>query len=228
MPEKVTYPHFPTSNWWEIRSQFIKSLPSTVTVSYLKTLLKLSSEKSAQNLIPPLKQLGLIDEECKPTARANEWRSDSKYKETCQKMAEEIYPRELLDLFPGPDFDRDSISDWFMNSSSLGKPTAKYCTGIYILLKQGDLISDEERGGKKPKKTNANRDRNSAIEKDDVSDNKKNDTLDVKRTKPPQKVNNDNNFSSSIHIDLQIHISPEASSEQIENIFSNISKYLKK
>lgn len=35
-----------------------------------------------------------------------------------------------------------------------------------------------------------------------------------------------NNIVPSVHIDLQIHISPEASAEQIDTIFASIAKHL--
>lgn len=77
MAEGTTYPKIPESNWWAIRTQFRKSLPPIVSGSYLKSLLSLTSDRAATNLLPPLKQIGLIDDEGRPTDRANEWRDDA-------------------------------------------------------------------------------------------------------------------------------------------------------
>lgn len=108
--ENSAYPKIPESNWWAIRAQFRKSLPASVTGSYLKSLLSLTSDKAASNLLSPLRQMKLIDEDGKPTDRANEWRDDANYASVCHEIVNEIYPRELIDLYPGPDFDREKIS----------------------------------------------------------------------------------------------------------------------
>ena len=77
MADKQTYPMISEKNWWDLRNQFKKTIPSNVNPSYVKSLLGFNSDDSARNnIILPLKQLGIIDEEGKPTALANEWRSD--------------------------------------------------------------------------------------------------------------------------------------------------------
>lgn len=153
MAEKQSYPRIPTSNWWTLRSQFQKTLPSNVTTSYLKSLLSLTNEKGASNLLSPLKQLGLIDDDNKPTPRANDWRSDVKYEDTCKQMIKEIYPQELLDLFPGPEIDKKAVTDWFMHTASLGKGAADFTAATFILLNQ-PLSTIAEEKVKKAKTTN--------------------------------------------------------------------------
>lgn len=141
MAEGVLYPKMPESNWWTIRNQFKRTMPATVTISYLKTLLNLTSEKSANNLLSPLKQMGIIDD-CKPTTRANDWRDDSKYKDTCNQIVQEIYPSELLDLNPGPNFDKESIKNWFMHTAKLGQGAAALVASVFIMLRSAELKTD--------------------------------------------------------------------------------------
>ena len=50
---KASYPMIPESNWWSMRNQFSKTLPSTVSVNYLKTLLALATDPDV-DLISPL------------------------------------------------------------------------------------------------------------------------------------------------------------------------------
>lgn len=46
---KAGFPMMPESNWWNIRNQFNKTLPSNVSVNYLKTLLGLTTDQAAKN-----------------------------------------------------------------------------------------------------------------------------------------------------------------------------------
>lgn len=133
MPEKTVFPRMPKKVWQTLRAQFIKSVPSSVTYTYLMSLL-LTSEKNARNLLPSLKQLKLIDDEGKPTDRARDWRSDAKYDEVRQAMIDENYPAELQELFPWPDFDKDALRDWFLHSAQLGESAADQAASTYVLL----------------------------------------------------------------------------------------------
>lgn len=93
---KVSYPMIPENNWWSMRNQFSKTLPSTVSVNYLKTLLALATDQAARNILSPLKSLGILDDDGHPTDLANLWRTDSTYGKACETMLNAIYPPELL------------------------------------------------------------------------------------------------------------------------------------
>ena len=81
MADSNSYPMISEKNWWTIREKFKASLPAIATPNYVKTLLTLSSDSSANsNVITPMRRIGLLDEENKPTALANDWRLDNKYK----------------------------------------------------------------------------------------------------------------------------------------------------
>jgi hypothetical protein len=45
---------------------------------------------------------------------------------------------------------------------------------------------------------------------------------------PSRPTQASNKVSPSVHIDVQIHISPEATADQIDQIFSSMSKHLYK
>lgn len=81
------FPMISEKNWWTLRGKFKASLPAAATPNYIKTLLTLSSDSSANsNVITPMKRLGLLDDDNKPTPLANDWRLDNKYKEACNIM----------------------------------------------------------------------------------------------------------------------------------------------
>ena len=92
MEERQGFPMMPEKSWWALRQQFKKTIPSTLSVSYLKSLLGLTSDQSARNLLSPLKQMKIIDDDGKPSPRANDWRNDNKYQTVCQEILQEIYP----------------------------------------------------------------------------------------------------------------------------------------
>lgn len=48
---KASYPMIPESNWWSMRNQFSKTLPSAVSVNYLKTLLALAKQLETFSLL---------------------------------------------------------------------------------------------------------------------------------------------------------------------------------
>jgi hypothetical protein len=225
MAEKQVYPRLPVSNWWTLRNQFKKTIPSAVTSSYLKSLLNLTSDRAAGNLLPPLKQFGLIDDDGKPTSRANDWRSDTKYKETCDKIISEIYPQELRDLYSGPDLDRQAIKEWFMHDASLGEGAARISAAIYILLNEGNPKEDNDT--EKKSKSNSPNVKNNNGKAVKLEQGKKSVSMETETTTTSIATNRDNqSISPTIHVDLQIHISPEASAEQIDIIFSSIAKHL--
>lgn len=217
-----SYPKIPESNWWKLRDQFKKTLPGAVTPAYVRSLLGLNSEKAAQNLIGPLRQLGLIDEDNKPTARANDWRNDGKYADVCREMLAEIYPQELRDLYGGADLDRHAVEDWFSHVAALGQGAAAKNAQMYVLLNEGvprSLEGPPKKGEVKPKSG-----KSVAGDKGDQASRKSSGTPQVQQkrdggsSKPA--------VAPTVHMDFQIHISPEAGAEQIEAIFAAMAKHL--
>ncbi len=219
MPEKAIFPMLAESNWWSIRSQFQKTLPSSVSVSYLKSLLNLKSDQSARNIISPLRQMGIIDDDGKPTSRANEWRNDEKYADVCKAIVGEVYPPDLADLFPEVPIDIGKARSWFMDTGRVGESAAAKITATYALLRTAKVNSDAASskpaaGAAETKKTTKKTAKNVQVK------NEK-DISEPPVVKPTVSASN-----PSVHIDLQIHISPEASVEQIDCIFASIAKHL--
>lgn len=131
-------------SWWQLRNQFKKTIPSVVNVSYLKSLLSLNSDQSARNILAPLRQMGIIDADGKPQPRATDWRSDAKYPDVCSAIIAEIYPQELLDLFPDTQVDNATAKSWFMDTCSLGDNAAGKITSTFSMLKSGQIKADAD------------------------------------------------------------------------------------
>lgn len=212
------YPMISEKNWWTIREKFKASLPASVSSNYIKTLLSLSSDDSANNnVINPMRRIGLIDDENKPTALANNWRLDDKYKEVCDVIINNIYPRELSDLFSDSDVDRASARSWFMGHG-VGEPTANKMVALFALLKSGEIKERKPTTSKKSTTKVKSSQNNNVSNSPDVKTNL-NDNVSEKESK---KHSNHPN----LHIDLQIHISPDSTPEQIETIFASMSRHL--
>ncbi len=227
MAEKQIYPMISEKSWWQLRNQFKKTIPSAVNVSYLKSLLSLNSDQSARNILAPLRQMGIIDADGKPQPRATDWRSDAKYADVCATIISEIYPQELLDIFPDTQIDTATAKSWFMDTCSLGDNAAGKITLTFSMLKSGQIKTDADVAKaptttQKPKKNKAPKN----IPTDSGA-------VPVSAPSTPTSAANTSRnagFTScatpSVHIDLQIHISPDASSEQIDSIFASMAKHL--
>lgn len=213
-----TYPMISEKNWWTIRDKFKSTVPSVVSPNYIKTLLTMSSDNSANsNVINPLKRLGLIDDENKPTSLANDWRLDNKYAEVCKTLVKNVYPTELLDLFPDTDIDRTTARNWFMGQG-VGQGAADKMVALFILLKSGEI---------KDKKSTVKKSTAQAKPKNaqDKSSNSK-PSVPVAKIDVPQENTTSSINRPNLHIDLQIHISPDSTPEQIDAIFASMAKHL--
>jgi hypothetical protein len=235
MADKTIFPMIPESNWWKLRDQFKKTMPPTVNNVYIKSLLSLATTNAASNIIRPLKQLKLIDEEGKPTQRAIEWRNDAKYADICQQIIDEIYPEGLRSLYSGKDIDKAACKEWFLNATTLGASAASSSAAMYILLNDKTPKSSAEFS--KPKKVTTKVTTPKSMvspiietkNKDVVDTETKDDKAEISQSIPNVTTPVSTTSSGkqlSLHIDLQIHISADASSEQIDQIFASMAKHI--
>lgn len=220
MADKQAYPMISEKNWWDLRNQFKKTIPTIVNASYVKSLLDFKSDDSARNnIILPLRQIGLIDDDGKPTPLATDWRSDEKYPAACKTILKAIYPQQLLELFPDESVDQSRVRAWFMDTASLGQSGAGKVTNTFILIKDAKVkqyvtASNKKEVVKKPaKKTPSVHTASTGF-------------ANVPGT---QAMKQDTQFalpSPTMHIDVQVHISPDASPDQIDKIFESMAKHL--
>ncbi len=215
----ISYPMISEKNWWTIREKFKSTIPSVVSPTYIKTLLTLSSDASANsNVITPMKRIGLIDEENKPTPLANDWRLDNKYGDACGIMVNSVYPTELLDLFPDSNIDRNSARTWFM-SQGVGQGAADKMVALFVMLKSGEIKEIKVTAPKKAKQATKAVDKPPRLNQ--TANENENKEHSISEAKDPRV-----SYRPNLHIDLQIHISPESSPEQIETIFASMARHL--
>lgn len=188
----------------KIKSLMIKirevAVPQKVTGQWLKTVGFKSSNDAS--LIGILKFIGLIDSSGSPTARWTEYRG-SKHKQILGKAIQDGY-KDLFAVYTDANQRSQAELDHvFSTNSSGGKQVvAKTLATFRALVEQGEFAKTDEQGELgTPSSTN---------------------TLAA----PKSTDSRIDNSSPSLHIDIQIHISPEASAEQIDQIFSSMAKHL--
>lgn len=224
MAEQSSYPMLSEKSWWTLRDKFKASIPANLSTTFVKSLLSLSSDASANNnIILPMKRLGLIDDDNKPTALANDWRIDDKYQATCDAIVKAVYPQELLDLFPERVVDRSVANNWFMGHG-VGAKTAANMISLFALLKSGEVKVKQDRSlgtAKKPQQRVVRQKTDSNTSKTQEADSL------VANSSAPETMSYENiSTRPNLHIDLQIHISPQSTPEQIETIFACMAKHL--
>jgi len=221
MAEGNLFPKISEGNWWKLRELFKKSIPGSVNPKYLAISLEMTELSARTNIMPALQQLGIIDDQGKPTERANHWRIDEKYPEVCAEIVSEIYPQELLDTCPGPNPDKQKVQKWFTTTRALGESAAQKLTSTFILLVSAEIKSDTGKSLKK-KVTKNNSDRSKGKSKLDDVQEEIIEESEIEKKKPiPHSYK-----SPTVHVDLQIHISPESSPELVDKIFESIRKHL--
>lgn len=221
--KKVNYPRLPEKQWWALRERFKQSMPGKVTPSYLATVLDMKENSAKANILPALQAIGLVDAQGKSTDLAKRWRDDAEYAAALKEMRERVYPDELLDAIPDPKTARSAAERWFANRTGHGQAAAFKMAHFYELLSDGDPLRRQAKSSKKETPRSPPRRRSSPPPVTPSSTPVAPPDVEEKASKPPHTSPG---RMPSVHIDMQIHISPEATPEQIDQIFASMAKHL--
>ncbi len=212
----------PINHWWGLRKKFKQSIPGVVTDTYLATVLDMKVDSARANVLPFLRQLGIIDDEGKTGERAKLWRDDERYPDVCKEILQEVYPQELLEAVPDPDQDRARAERWFANHTGSGEAAAGRMASLYSVLVQADAskapedrvrkIAQEQPTAKREKKAPAN-------EKQAKSE-------PVPARNPAAQGQVAQPLAPGININLQVHISADSTPDQIDQIFASMAKHI--
>jgi len=223
MASEKSLPKITTKNWWGIRKKLKSTMPRNVSKSFVAASMSIKETSAQMNVVAPMKQLGLLDENGAPTKLANEWRNDDTYAAACKKMRESTYPQELLDLAPNTETDKSTVQTWISSHLMVGEESARQSTAVYMLLLEADASKEAEsssqNNGNKSSAPSKKVARKSAARK-------KAATITKEETEETQKKIR-TSFDPSMNINIQIHISSDTSAEQIDKIFSSMAKHLK-
>lgn len=222
--QKKTFPMLPTAHWWALRKKFKQSIPGVVTDNYLATVLEMGVNSARANVLPFLKTLGIIDEDGKTQDRAKQWRDDEHYTEVCQAMLKDVYPKELLEAVPNPNQERTRAERWFANHTGAGEAAVRRMVTLYTVLVDADASKqpdpDKIRVGKRDKDATK------------VKLTKKTGSMTPPPAAEPSGQHAKSNvFQQSqqvpgININLEIHISADATPDQIDQIFASMAKHI--
>jgi hypothetical protein len=233
---KDTYPRIAREHWFALRRQFKKTVPQIpITHSYITSVLgQMTPDSARANVLAPLRAVGLLDPTNKPTQLALRWRDDSQYGDACKEILDKVYPQEIRDLYDDPGVDTVAVRSWFASHTGLGDSAAAKMSRFYMLLLEADpnntAVSTPTKSPKvsttSPKKP-TQRTRPAANVPQAPEQNA---VIGPPTTTPESDIVNltreSNSSGLSLHIDIQIHISPEAKPEQIEQIFASMAKHL--
>lgn len=225
---KKGFPRIPRGVWFALRDKMKQKVPVEISPSYVSSALGMDPKSASANVLPALKAFGLIEESGRPSERAYDWRDDAKYAEVCQQIIEEVYPQELRDLFHSPDVSQESVRSWFARTARVGDAAATKFAITYLMLLDADL--DKAKSAPTPKnqapatgkirkifKPAAVKGSGSAVLVEPPTEDHRGDVGSGRGSSVTPKL----------HIDIQIHISPDSSAEQIDKIFASMAKHLK-
>ena len=216
--KKTAFPMLPAKHWWALRNRFKQSIPGTVTDNYLASVLNMEVKSARANVLPYLESMGIIDNDGKTLDRAKQWRDDAQYADVCKNVVTEVYPTDLLEAVPGPAVDRGAATRWFANHTGAGSSAVTRMVGTYMYLAHGDLSAEagstSTLAGTKEKAPAAKKKTSKKASKTQ------------KLTSPANSVSNGSQSNPDININLQIHISSDATPDQIDQIFESMAKHI--
>ncbi|WP_157598650.1 hypothetical protein [Tateyamaria omphalii] len=220
MADQNTFPQIPTTVWWGIRNLIKKSPKTKFDASMIGASLGVQPAASRQ-YVAELKRAQILDEEGAATALALRWRQDDEYANAVKELVSEIYPESLVAIAPVGEAQRDVVTNWFIQQN-LGEGSARNKAATYL------LISSEQPGEGGSRPASPSKTGSSTKASTQSSPTRK---VSSKSTPPSgaPKRNSDANSSLQgfpLNVNVQIHISADASTDQIETIFASMRKHL--
>ncbi len=216
-----SFPMLPVAHWWALRKKFRQSIPGVVTDTYLASVLDMQVASARANVLPFLKTLRIVDGDGKTLERAKLWRDDHHYPEVCKAILKETYPQELLDMVSGVSTDRAQIERWFSNHTGSGQAAVNRMVALFNVLVEADASKQTDQSGKKAKPTKEPKPKKLTVTPTPSSQPPTHSSAGS----APQGLSA---TPPGININLQIHISADASSDQIDQIFASMAKHIYK
>jgi len=210
----------PVAHWWKLRDKFKQSIPGVVTDSYLAAALSMQAKSARVNVLPYLKAIGLIDEEGKTQDLAKAWRDDPQYSEVCKAIRKRLYPDDLISAVADPSVDREGVQRWFANQTGAGESAVQRMTAFYILLSEADVSRKPEK--KAPKGQSVRKWK----EEPNKTDTRLPETKPKKESVEEPSKGHGELIVPGININLEIHISADATPDQIDKIFESMARHI--
>jgi hypothetical protein len=179
-------------------------VPANVTTKWLESIgYKSSNDRSILGVI---RQIKFIDDANNPTEKWSKYRGGN-YKQVLADGIREGY-EDLFAVYPAAhNRSNEELENFFSTKSTAGKQVISAIVGTFkTLCELADFSSDM----------------NSLQSNDsNVKLLRKVDTPNEQETSQGYS-----GFTPKLHIDIQIHISPDATPQQIEQIFESMAKHI--
>jgi hypothetical protein len=225
MAEKGRYPQIPATVWWGVRSILQKTPNAKIDERLLGIELGVQ-ETAARQYVSELKAAGIINDENRATRLAHKWRVDESYSDAVTELVEANYPEGLRHLAPSGSSDRQKLENWFLREG-LGEGSARNRAATYLLIGSREPNEPPRRNDSaraRPENTQMSQRRSATADS-----NQRNTPRPAKSQAPNRNGRRPHTLGTEmmpLNINIQIHISAEAGSEQIESIFSAMKRYL--
>lgn len=226
MAASVSLPKIGEKPWFTLRAKASAAPSTKFSAGTVAAILGMANAKSAaDNVVGPLRRLGILDDEGALTSRGNKWRVDNSYADACSEILESVYPDELAALTDSAgNPDRQKIATWLQHQGQ-GESNAKQMAATYLLIAAKTPAPAPDSAGSDSKKpSRSTRTSTKALvpvapaQNDSVGQE---DDIEEARERSGKRE-----YQPSIHLDIQVHIPPAASADQIDQIFASMAKHL--
>jgi hypothetical protein len=178
-------------------------------------------EVAAKQYLKELMAVGILNEDKKATSLALQWRLEEKYPAAVEQLIAKTYLQGLRDLAPASDGDRQKAISWFKHEG-LGEGAARNKAATYFMI--GSPVPNES-----PSKTasdSSSSPKTSRAKRAVKSTGGSQEQVERTRSKTGGYSGRDLTDNIPLNVNVQIHISADAGSDQIEAIFSAMRRYL--
>lgn len=226
MADKNRYPQIPSTVWWGVRSIINRTPNATIDERLLGVQLGVQ-EAAAKAYINELRHVGIVTDEGKATPLAQRWRLDESYAEAVDELIQSTYPEGLIHVAPPGEAERQKVVSWFQREG-LGQGSAGNKAATYLLLSSPTPNEAPKPAPKAALAENTARVRPLRRQADGGSTNNKpanrtaGERVGEAKSTPVAKGLE----AFPLNVNIQIHISADAGTEQIESIFQAMRRYL--
>lgn len=222
MVDKKKYPQVPSTVWWGLRSILNKTPSATIDERLLSIQLDVQ-EAAAKAYINELRQIGIITDDGKATQLAQRWRLDDTYSAAVTELIEAVYPEGLVHSAPPGNAERQKVVSWF-EKEGLGQGAAGNKAATYLLLSsptpnEAPRAPSKSGQADSPQRAKPLRRKDDGTRRDTEPNAKTN--INSKDERPSR-----NPDAMPLNVNVQIHISADAGTDQIESIFQAMRRYL--
>lgn len=226
MADRNSYPQIPSTVWWGVRAILQRTPGATIDDRMLSVTLGVQ-EAAARQYSAELRRVGILNDENKATPLAQRWRLDESYLEATDEIVSGTYPEGLLHVAPPGQADRQKIISWFLREG-LGQGAATNKASTYLLIGSREPSDGRGAASAKPAQNGARTlpARKPPSSRSSTTSEASSLSRSPKSDSGRQNAPRDRPETIPLNVNVQIHISADAGSEQIESIFSAMRRYL--